>query len=115
MSKVAIIGGSGIDTFSALATTREHHPITPYGKTSAPVVEGNVGNKPVYFLPRHGRYHTIPPHQVNYRANIAALKHLDVEDIVAITAVGGIASETPPRRIVIPDQIIDYTYGREHT
>lgn len=115
MSKVAIIGGSGLDNFSPLTNAREHQPITPYGKTSAPIVEGSVGNIPVYFLPRHGRDHSIPPHRVNYRANIAALKHLDVEDVVAITAVGGIASGTPPQRIVIPDQIIDYTYGREHT
>ena len=115
MPNVAIIGGSGFDTFAALGTTREHQPITPYGKISAPVVEGRIGNNSVYFLPRHGRQHTIPPHQVNYRANITALKHLQVEAIVAITAVGGIAQATPPRRIVIPDQIIDYTYGREHT
>ncbi len=115
MSKIAIIGGSGFDTFSALATPNEHQLITPYGKTSAPVVEGRIGNNQVYFLPRHGRDHTIPPHQINYRANIAALKHLQVEDIIAITAVGGIVSTTPPRKIVIPDQIIDYTFGREHT
>ncbi|HCU89239.1 MAG TPA: S-methyl-5'-thioinosine phosphorylase [Gammaproteobacteria bacterium] len=115
MSKIAIIGGSGLDVFSALSPIRSHQPVTPYGKPSAPVIEGRVGKQSLCFLPRHGTNHAIPPHCINYRANIAALKHLQVEDVVAITAVGGIAPTTPPRQIVIPDQIIDYTYDREHT
>lgn len=115
MSKIAIIGGSGLDIFSALSPIRKHQLITPYGKPSAPVIEGRVGKQSLCFLPRHGTDHAIPPHRINYRANIAALKHLRVEDVIAITAVGGIAPTTPPRKIVIPDQMIDYTYDREHT
>ena len=115
MPKTAIIGGSGLSSFSSLRQVREHRPVTTYGQTSAPILEGRVGETLVYFLARHGHDHSIPPHRVNYRANIAALKELGVEDVMAITAVGGLAPTTGPRRIVIPDQIIDYTYGREHT
>ena len=115
MSKVAIIGGSGLDKLATLTNTREHWPTTAYGKTSAPILEGSLGDREIYFLARHGSDHSIPPHKINYRANIAALRNLDVEDVLGITAVGGIAPTTSPRRIVIPEQIIDYTYGREHT
>ena len=115
MSKVAIIGGSGLDALPGLTDFREHRLTTAYGKTSAPILEGTLADREVYFLARHGRDHAIPPHQINYRANIAALTMLEIKDVLAITAVGGIVRTTPPRRIVVPDQIIDYTYGREHT
>lgn len=115
MSKVAIIGGSGLDSLPGLTNFREHRLTTAYGKTSAPILEGTLANRQVYFLARHGRDHEIPPHQINYRANIAALTMLEIKDVLAVTTVGGIVRTTPPRRIVIPDQIIDYSYGRKHT
>lgn len=115
MANVAIIGGSGLDRLASLTDVREHRSITRYGHPSGPILHGRLADEEVYFLARHGAAHTIPPHRINYRANIAALADLGVSDVVAITAVGGISSTVPPRRIVIPDQIIDYTCGREHT
>lgn len=111
----AIIGGSGLDSLRALTDTTEFRPATPYGPTSAPLVRGRFGDGEIVFLARHGTDHTIPPHRINYRANIWALAELGVTDVYAVTAVGGIAATTPPGRIVIPDQLIDYTAGREHT
>jgi len=115
VSNVAIIGGSGLDRLSALTNIREHRVSTRYGHASGPVLSGIVAEKEIFFLARHGSGHTLPPHRVNYRANIAALSDLGVKDVLAITTVGGIATVATPQRIVIPDQIIDYTYGREHT
>jgi 5'-methylthioinosine phosphorylase len=115
MAGVAIIGGSGLDRLTTISDARECRSATRYGPTSGPVLHGRMADKEVHFLARHGSGHTIPPHRINYRANIAALAELGVTDIVAITAVGGISSRLPPRRIAIPDQIIDYTYGREQT
>ncbi|MFP6782311.1 MAG: MTAP family purine nucleoside phosphorylase, partial [Gammaproteobacteria bacterium] len=112
---VAIIGGSGLDELSTMQNANEIQPMTRFGKPSGAVVEGRFGNQHIFFLPRHGHNHTIPPHQINYRANIAALADLGVENVIAVTAVGGIVPTTPPRKLVIPDQIIDYTHPREHT
>ena len=112
---VAIIGGSGLDELSTMQNANEIQPMTRFGKPSGAVVEGRFGNQRIFFLPRHGHNHTIPPHQINYRANIAALADLGVENVIAVTAVGGIVPTTPPRKLVIPDQIIDYTHSREHT
>ena len=115
MRSVAIIGGSGLDKLVALTDIREHRAATRYGQASGPILHGTVADREIFFLARHGSGHTLPPHRINYRANIAALRDLGVSDIVAITAVGGISAIAMPRRIVIPNQIIDYTYDREHT
>jgi len=115
MNRFAIIGGSGLDTLGPLQISARRQVMTAYGAPSGPLCEGNFAGSPVVFLPRHGETHRIPPHLINYRANIAALKGLGVTSVIAVTAVGGIGPEAGPGRIVIPDQIIDYTYGREHT
>ena len=115
MKKLAIIGGTGISDFEGLELVREHNPQTVYGEPSRPIQEGRHGDNSVFFLQRHGSPKTIPPHLINYRANLAALKSLGVTDIVAINAVGGISPGMQPGRLVFPDQIIDYTWGREHT
>ena len=113
--KFAVIGGSGLYKIDELLITNKIKPKTPYGEISDEIVIGTFAKHEIYFLPRHGVEHKIPPHKVNYRANIWALKEAGVEGIIAVNAVGGIASELKTGNIVIPEQIIDYTYGREHT
>ncbi|MGI9318056.1 MAG: S-methyl-5'-thioinosine phosphorylase, partial [bacterium] len=115
MGTTAIIGGSGLDTIDELKVTGRKVVRTPYGDPSGIVVTGSLFGQSYIFLPRHGANHTIPPHKVNYRANIWALKNCGVERIVAFAAVGGIDTGLDPGSIVIPDQLIDYTWGREHT
>ncbi len=115
MTTLAIIGGTGLSQLAALNTTRTESIETPYGKPSADFVIGEIANKEVIFLARHGNPHAIPPHKINYRANIWALKKLGVENIIAVAAVGGITAQMTPASLAIPDQIIDYTYSREHT
>jgi len=113
--KYAVIGGSGLYKINDLLVTEKIKPHTPYGEISDQIVIGKFAKHELYFLPRHGVEHKIPPHKVNYRANIWALKEAGVSGIIAVNAVGGIASELSSGSIVIPDQMIDYTYGREHT
>lgn len=115
MAGLAIIGGSGLGQMAMLESIGEINSQTRYGASSGPISQGRFAGKEVYFLARHGTGHTIPPHLINYRANIAALAELGVVDVLAITAVGGISTAVPPRKIVVPDQIVDYTHGREHT
>ena len=116
MTTVAIIGGSGLTKLKNLRITRREVIRTPYGEPSAPMVYGQLGGQEAVFLPRHGAGHTIPPHEVNYRANIWALKHTGVDKAIAVNAVGGISPDyLASGTLVIPDQIIDYTYGRAHT
>ena len=115
MAELAIIGGSGFTKLESLSVTRREVVQTPYGEPSAPLIHGVFGGLDVVFLPRHGSAHTIPPHRVNYRANLWALQHIGVNRAVGVAAVGGITKAMAPGKIVIPDQIIDYTYGREHT
>ncbi len=79
------------------------------------MISGDIGGHSIIFLARHGHGHTIPPHRINYRANLWALNSMKVDYIIAVAAVGGITSDCSPKQIVIPDQIIDYTYGRDHT
>jgi 5'-methylthioinosine phosphorylase len=112
---LAIIGGTGLTTLKGLEITRREVMHTPYGEPSGPLTHGLLSGREVVFLARHGYSHTIPPHQVNYRANIWALKHAGVDSVVAVAAVGGITAEMAPRRIAFPDQIIDYTWSRAHT
>ena len=112
---LAIIGGTGLTHLKGLEISDEIFLKTPFGIPSAPYIIGKLENKKVIFLARHGNPHCIPPHKINYRANIWGLKELGVTQIIAVTAVGGITPNMPPEKIVIPDQIIDYSYGREHT
>lgn len=111
----AIIGGTGLNTLSGFAENDKHTIDTPYGLPSGVVSTGIYHNTEVCFLARHGQPHSIPPHKINYRANMYALKKLGVTDVIAINAVGGIHSHMPPKALSVPDQIIDYTWGREHT
>ena len=115
MRQLGVIGGTGIHELAGLAGTASHSPDTPFGAPSAPLQEGLFGDCRVFFLQRHGSPAVVPPHLVNYRANLWALKSLGVTDVVAINAVGGIASSMQPGVLVIPDQVIDYTWGRAHT
>lgn len=115
MQDIAIIGGTGLASFPGLKIIRKEVVRTPYGTPSGPITYGEYYGKSIIFLPRHGSRHTIPPHMVNYRANIWALHEKQVKRVVAVAAVGGIHKEIYPTRIVIPDQIIDYTWGRLHT
>jgi 5'-methylthioinosine phosphorylase len=111
----AIIGGTGLNSLSGLVGIEQHTIDTPYGLPSGAISTGIYHQQKVCFLARHGQPHSIPPHKINYRANMHALKQLGVTDVIAINAVGGIHSHMPPKALSVPDQIIDYTWGREHT
>lgn len=112
---LAIIGGTGLTSLETLTIKRREMVSTPYGEPSAPLIHGELDGKPVVFLARHGYAHTIPPHKVNYRANLWALKHIGVDQVIAIAAVGGITPNMVPGSLVFPDQIVDYTWSRCHT
>lgn len=114
-AELAIIGGTGLTSLKTLEITRREVVHTPYGEPSGPLTRGVLGGKEVIFLARHGYGHTIPPHKVNYRANLWALKQIGVKKVVAVAAVGGIRTDMAPGSIVIPDQIVDYTWSRYHT
>ena len=111
----AVIGGTGLTEIDGLEVIHREVVHTPYGEPSGPITHGMIAGKRVVFLARHGYASNIPPHRVNYRANLWALKSLGVEKVVAVAAVGGITPLMEPTRLVIPDQIVDYTYGRAHT
>ena len=115
MNKLAIIGGSGLTKIPGLEIVDEMVMSSPWGKPSAPITVGKFNKSEILFLPRHGNPHVIPPHKVNYRANIWALKQAGVTEIIAVNAVGGITDRMTPCRIVIPNQLIDYTHGRADT
>lgn len=115
MIRLAIIGGSGLTALEGLVIRRQQMQPTPYGEPSGPLIFGLLHEKEVVFLPRHGNPHAIPPHRINYRANLWALKENGIESIIAVNAVGGITREMYPGRLAIPSQIIDYTSGRQHT
>ena len=110
---LAVIGGSGFYEF--LDDPTEVNVETPYGDPVAPVAVGDVGGRAVAFLPRHGKGHEFPPHRINYRANMWALKSLGVERVLAPCAVGGLQPETQPGTLVVPDQLVDRTSGRVQT
>jgi 5'-deoxy-5'-methylthioadenosine phosphorylase len=112
---LAIIGGSGLASLTALETTARCAVRTPYGEPSDSLTFGNVGGRAVVFLARHGSGHTIPPHQINYCANIWALRDSGVRRVIAVASVGGIREDCGPGALVVPDQIIDYTWGRKST
>jgi len=111
----AIIGGTGLNQLSEFELQQAHELTTPYGKPSGLISTGIYQGESLCFLARHGQPHAIPPHKINYRANMHALKQLGVTDIIAINAVGGVHSHMPPKALAVPSQIIDYTWGREHT
>jgi len=111
----AVIGGSGLTRIESLDVVHRQVCRSPWGEPSAPVTWGQLGDATIAFLPRHGSGHTIAPHRVNYRANIQVLHDLGVRKIVAVTAVGGIRPDLGSGAIVIPHDIVDYTWGREHT
>lgn len=115
MTKAAIIGGTGLTQLADLKLIKREAMQTPYGRPSADFITGELAQQEVIFLARHGNPHTIAPHKINYRANIWGLKQLGVDSIIAVAAVGGITAAMSPAHIAIPDQIIDYSYGRKHT
>lgn len=112
MTTLGIIGGTGLGRMQGLEITRREMVKTPFGAPSCPLVFGRLGEREVAFLARHGHAHAIPPHRINYRANVWALHSVGIRRILAIGAVGGIAPECTTGRLVVPDQIIDYTEGR---
>ncbi len=113
--KLAIIGGTGLANMEGLEVVRREVVHTPFGEPSAPLTHGRLEGAEVVFLPRHGSGHTIPPHQINYRANMWAIRHAGVDWVIAVAATGGIREDMGPGVVAIPDQIIDYTWGRDHT
>lgn len=116
VSTVALIGGTGLTALEGLEVLRRDPVTTPWGAPSAPLVHGLFQGSPVVFLARHGPGGTIPPHRVNYRANLWALREAGARQVIAVNAVGGIRPGLYlPGRLVVPHQILDYTYGRAHT
>ena len=113
--RIGLIGGSGLYDPSLFENVRSHNIGTPYGAPSGPVEVGDLLGVKIAFLPRHGRGHTIPPHKVPYRANIWALKSLGVERIISPCAVGSLQLKYKPGTIMLPDQFIDFTKGRQYT
>jgi 5'-methylthioinosine phosphorylase len=110
--ELAVIGGSGLYQFDGLENAGRIEPDTPYGKPSGAIVVGDLDGHRVAFLARHGESHTIPPHRVNYRANVHALHALGATRVIGVNAVGGIRDDMGPKVLAVPDQIIDYTHGR---
>jgi 5'-methylthioadenosine phosphorylase len=112
---LGIIGGSGLDQLSGLEITERLACTTPYGEPSADLVFGILRGQELVFLPRHGADHSIAPHRINYRANLWALHAHGVRNVVAVSTVGGITKRMVAGALVVPDQVIDYTHGREST
>ncbi|HDN25551.1 MAG TPA: S-methyl-5'-thioinosine phosphorylase [Thioploca sp.] len=115
MIELAIIGGTGLTALEGLEITRQQMLYTPYGEPSSPIIHGTYCGKSIVFLARHGTRHTIPPHKINYRANIWSIKELGIKTVIAVAAVGGIHPDMRPKDLVLPHQLIDYTWSREHT
>ncbi len=113
--ELAVIGGTGVYALGELADVESHQPVTPYGAPSGPVRIGTYAGRRVAFLARHGEGHSLPPHKINYRANLAALKALGATRVLALNTVGGITERFGPRVLACPDQLIDYTWGRIST
>lgn len=112
---LAVIGGTGVYALAELEDAEAHQPVTRYGAPSGPVHVGTLGGKRVAFLARHGEGHALPPHKVNYRANLSALQALGATRVLALNTVGGITERFAPRVLACPDQLIDYTWGRVST
>lgn len=112
---LALIGGTGLYRIAELQDVESHQPVTRYGAPSGPVRIGTLAGRRVAFLARHGEGHSLPPHQINYRANLAALQALGAQRVLALNTVGGITERFGPRVLGCPDQLIDYTWGRIST
>jgi 5'-methylthioinosine phosphorylase len=112
---LAVIGGSGLSRLASLEVTERRAARTPYGEPSGALLFGTVAGKPVMFLARHGYGHTIAPHEVNYRANIWALRDAGATRVVSVASVGGIRLDCGPGALVVPNQLLDYTWGRAST
>lgn len=110
---LAIIGGTGLANLANLVITHRQVMRTPYGEPSGALTFGTINDQDVLFLARHGYGHTIPPHRVNYRANMIALRDAGATRVVSVSSVGGITDEFPPGLLVVPHQIVDYTHGRD--
>ena len=115
MTELAIIGGTGLTSLNGLTIAGRELVDTPYGEPSGALIHGTFCDRQVVFLARHGQASNIPPHRVNYRANIWALKQIGITRIISVNAVGGIQAGLVPGALLIPDQIIDYTFSRGHT
>lgn len=115
MAELAVIGGTGLNTLPGFVAASELKMDTPYGPSSAPPAVGTYQGLPVIFLARHGQGHHLPPHRINYRANIWALREAGVKRVLAVAAVGGIRKDMAPGQLAFPDQLIDYTWGRAHS
>jgi 5'-methylthioadenosine phosphorylase len=112
---LAIIGGSGLSQLENLEVSERQRVQTPYGEPSGPLVFGTIRGARVVFLARHGEGHTVPPHQINYRANLWALNDRGAREVVSVASVGGIRQDLKPGDLVVPHQIIDYTSDRKNT
>ncbi|MCL7713251.1 S-methyl-5'-thioinosine phosphorylase [Stenotrophomonas mori] len=113
--ELAVIGGTGVYALATLDDIQTHDVQTRYGAPSGPVRVGRLQGRRVAFLARHGEGHSIPPHKINYRANLAALAELGAGRVLALNTVGGITGPFGPRVLACPDQLIDYTWGRIST
>ncbi|MBT6041918.1 MAG: S-methyl-5'-thioinosine phosphorylase [Gammaproteobacteria bacterium] len=114
-SIIGVIGGSGFYSLGNESDSVAIQVLTPFSDEAVVLDKESIAGRDIVFLTRHGKSHGIPPHKVNYRANLKALQESGVEGIIAINVVGGITKAMAPGCIVIPDQIIDYTWGRQHT
>lgn len=114
-SRLGIIGGSGLYQLDPTARSELLEVSTPYSSAPVQLSLEHTAAGPVWFLPRHGKHHTVAPHEINYRANLWALREAGVQRIVAVNAVGGITAAMQSGVLVLPDQLIDYSWGREHT
>ena len=112
---LAVVGGTGLYALAGLQDIETHQPVTRYGAPSGPVRIGSLDGRRVAFLARHGEGHSVPPHRINYRANLAALQALGASRVLALNTVGGIGERFGPRVLACPDQLIDYTWGRIST
>lgn len=112
---VGVIGGSGFHQWDAFSPGESIRVSTPYAPDPVSILSGTLGEEAVMFIPRHGAGHSVPPHRINYRANVWALRQIGVDVVVSIATVGGISRDAAPGTLLIPDQILDYTYGRAHT
>ena len=115
MGLTAIIGGSGFASLPGFDIDEARAVSTAFGAPSARLVRGRLAGRELLFLPRHGVEHGVPPHRINFRANVQALYDAGADRVVGLAAVGGIGADLPPLRLCVPDQIVDYTFGREHT
>ncbi|MGJ8670044.1 MAG: S-methyl-5'-thioinosine phosphorylase [Oceanococcus sp.] len=112
---LGLIGGTGLNRLHGLDIGERRSVATRYGAPSAAIQMGTLNGQEVAFLPRHGTNHRIPPHAINYRANLFALKLVGVSHVVGVAAVGGISDNLAPAQIALPDDVIDYTWGRQHS